>query len=57
LEQKLRPFGINAGKIDTSNPCVPCREKIEPFLFGGISPPNKKSFLRVLCDSAVEIVI
>jgi hypothetical protein len=43
LEQKLRPFGINAGRIDTSNPCVPCCEKIESFLIGGIFPPKKKS--------------
>jgi len=42
LQQKVRPFAINLGKIDASNTCAPCREKIEPLLFGGLSPPNKK---------------
>jgi hypothetical protein len=34
----------------------PSVERTESFLFGGISPPNRKSFLGVLRGSAVKIL-
>ncbi len=37
----------------TTNACVAIKEG---FLFGGLSPPNKKSLLRALRASAVKIL-
>jgi len=34
----------------------PCPKRTEAFLFGGISPPNKKVFLCVLSASAVRVL-
>jgi hypothetical protein len=52
-----RPSGTNSGYAHSYGTVKnACSDTKESFLFGGLSPPNKKYLLCVLCAFAVKIL-
>jgi hypothetical protein len=57
LEQKPRPIGIKSEEVDSPGTySKPYPKRTEAVLFGGLSPPNKNTFLRVLSACGENLV-
>jgi hypothetical protein len=50
------PRALPVGLHGYGTYCQPSNSRTEVFLFGGISPPNKTFFLRVLSAFAVKML-